>query len=119
MSFSFTLDFLIVFMFSYFFFYCCLKNKKISCRSLCLLASMNKNLIVITPTPLSSPLELDYNQIKIICLDLFNDKKFDDPLCHVYKCAKRCEGLSVCDISNDIIKANFFFILCLEMLRIG
>jgi hypothetical protein len=85
-----------------------LKNqKKLSCRSLFLLASINKNLIVTTPAPFSSPLELNYNQIKIICLDLFNEKKFDDPLWHVYKFAKRCDGLSVCLISNDIIKSKF------------
>jgi hypothetical protein len=66
------------------------------------------NLIVTTHAPLSSPLKLDFNQIKIIYLDLFDEKKFDDPLWHVYKFAKTCEGLSVCDIRNDIIKAKLF-----------
>jgi hypothetical protein len=84
------------------------KPKKNSSRSLCLLARMNMNLIVTTPAPLSSPLKLDFNQIKIICLDLFDEKKFDDPLWHVYKFAKTCEGLSVYDIRNDIIKAKLF-----------
>jgi hypothetical protein len=67
---------------------------------------MNKNLIVTTPTPLSSPLELDYHKIKAICLDLFNEKNNADPLWHVYKFPKRYDGLSVCDVSNDISKAK-------------
>jgi hypothetical protein len=38
---------------------------------------------------------------------LFNEKN-DDPLRNVYKFAKRCEGLGVCDVSNDVIKAKLF-----------
>jgi hypothetical protein len=39
---------------------------------------------------------------------LFNGNNYDDPLWHVYNFVKRCEGLSVCDVSNDIIKAKLF-----------
>jgi hypothetical protein len=84
------------------------KTKKLSYRSLCLLASMNKNLIFTTPAPLSSPIELDYHKIKAIYLYLFNEKNNADPLWHVYKFPKRYEGLSVCDVSNDISKAKLF-----------
>jgi hypothetical protein len=68
----------------------------------------------------SGPLEPEYNQIKSIRLDLFNGTNYDDLLWHVYKFVKRCEELSVCDVSNDIIKMlvmislkpNYFLILC-------
>jgi hypothetical protein len=39
---------------------------------------------------------------------LFNGNNNDDPLWHVHNFVKRCEGLSVCDVSNDIIKAKLF-----------
>jgi hypothetical protein len=68
---------------------------------------VNKILIVTNLVSMSSPLELDYRQVKVICLDLFNEKN-DDPLWYVYKFGKRCEGLSVCDVSNHIIKAKLF-----------
>jgi hypothetical protein len=51
---------------------------------------------------------LNYNQIKFICLDLFNEKIMMSPIWHVYKFAKRCDTPSVCDVCNDIIKAKLF-----------
>jgi hypothetical protein len=69
---------------------------------------MIKNLFVAAPAPASSPLELDSQQIKLsvwICLM----REFVMILFwHVYKFVKICEGLSVCDVCNDIIKAKWF-----------
>jgi hypothetical protein len=64
----------------------------------CLLASMNRKIIVTTPASMSGPLKLDCNQVKAIFLDLFNEKN-DDSLWHIYKFAKRCEGLSVGEVA--------------------
>jgi hypothetical protein len=48
---------------------------------------MKKNFIITTPVSKPGPLELDCNQVKAICSDLFNEK--DGPLWHVYKFAKK------------------------------
>jgi hypothetical protein len=69
---------------------------------------MNNNIIFTPPALISSPLELDYHQVKAICMDLFSGKATYVPLWQVYKFVKRCEGLSVCNFNNDIMKAKLF-----------
>jgi hypothetical protein len=69
---------------------------------------MNNNIIATPLAPMSSPLELDYYQVKAICMDLFGQKATYYSLWHMYKFVNSCEGFSVCNVNNDSIKVKLF-----------